>query len=66
MVDDFETLLSACEAFAVEQGASRLAAGVNVARHQAYTRLLARDFRTDMQGIAMHRQNEEGYNRPGV
>jgi GNAT superfamily N-acetyltransferase len=64
--DDFESLLSACEAFAIEQGASRLAAGVNVARHEAYTRLLARGFRTDVQGIAMHRRNEEGYNRPGV
>jgi GNAT superfamily N-acetyltransferase len=66
VAEDFETLLSACEAFAAEQGASRLAAGVNVARHEAYARLLARGFRTDMQGIAMHRRNEEGYSRPGV
>jgi GNAT superfamily N-acetyltransferase len=64
--DDFETLLSACEAFAVEQGASPLAAGVNVGRHEGYARLLARGFRTDMLGIAMHRRNEEGYHRPGV
>jgi hypothetical protein len=66
VADDFETLLSVCEAFGVGQGASRLAAGVNVARHEAYAGLLARGFRTDMQGIAMHRRNEEGYSRPGV
>jgi len=64
--DDFDRLLTACEAFTVEQGASRLAAGVNTARHEAYSRLLARGFRTDMQGVAMHRPNQEGYNRPGV
>lgn len=64
--DDFDRLLTACEAFTVQQGASRLAAGVNTARHEAYARLLARGFRTDMQGIAMHRPNEDGYNRPGV
>ena len=63
--DDFEMLLGACEAFAVQQ-ASRLAAGVNSARHEVYMQLLARGFRTDMQGVAMQRPNEDGYNRPGV
>jgi GNAT superfamily N-acetyltransferase len=63
---DFDMLLAACEAFTVEQGAPRLAAGVNTARHEAYTRLLTRGFRTDMQGVAMQRPNEDGYNRPGI
>jgi GNAT superfamily N-acetyltransferase len=64
--EDFDRLLSACEAFAVDAGARRLAAGVSTARHEAYARLLERGFRTDMQGVAMKRPNEAGYNRAGV
>ena len=37
-----------------------------MARHEAYRRILDRGFRTDLQGVAMHRPNEPGYNRPGV
>lgn len=62
----FERLLDACEALAGTQGLSRLEAGVNMARHEAYRTMLARGFRTDIQGVAMHRRNEPGYNRPGV
>jgi hypothetical protein len=35
-------------------------------RHEAYRALLARGFRTEFQGVAMHRDNEAGYCRPGV
>jgi hypothetical protein len=28
--------------------------------------MLAHGLRTDIQGVAMHRHNEPGYNRPGV
>ena len=28
--------------------------------------MMERGFRTDMQGVAMERPNEAGYNRPGV
>jgi hypothetical protein len=64
--EDFDSLLTACEALALERGASRLVAGVNTARHDAYGRLLERGFRTEIQGVAMHRPNESGYNQPGV
>jgi GNAT superfamily N-acetyltransferase len=64
--EDFDRLLAACEAFAAGSGASRLVAGVNTARHEAYTRLLARGFHTDAQGVVMQRPNEDGYNRPGI
>ena len=63
---DFEGLLMACEEMASKSGVSRLAAGVNAARHEAYRVMLGRNFRTDLQGVAMHRPNEAGYNRPGV
>jgi len=63
---DFDRLLTACERFAVDAGARRLVAGVSTARHEAYARMLERGFRTDMQGVAMKRPNEAGYNRAGV
>lgn len=63
---DFDRLLDACEEMASRSGLSRLAAGVNAARHEAYRAMLERGFRTDLQGVAMHRPNEPGYNRPGV
>lgn len=62
----FERLLGACEALTAEQGLPRLVAGVNTARHEAYRAMLARGFRTDLQGVVMQRGNDAGYNRPGV
>jgi GNAT superfamily N-acetyltransferase len=63
---DYERLLDACEAFAVAVGMPRLLAGANLARHEAYQHLVARGFRTAIQGVHMHQRNEPGYCRPGV
>ena len=63
---DFERVLDACERFAAARGAAQLVAGVNTARDAAYRLLLALGFRTFIQGVAMHRPNEPGYNRPDV
>lgn len=62
----FEQLLDACESFAASQGARRLIVGGNMAREEAFHALVARRFRTDLQGVSMHRPNEPGYNRPGA
>ena len=63
----FDRLVDACEALAATRGAARLVCGMNTARHEAYRRMLARGFRTDLlQGVAMERPNEPGYNRPDV
>jgi GNAT superfamily N-acetyltransferase len=62
----FSQLLDAVESLAATNGLTRLAAGVNTARHEAYSGMLARGFRTDIQGVAMHRPNSDGYSRPGV
>ncbi|HEX6717599.1 MAG TPA: GNAT family N-acetyltransferase [Pyrinomonadaceae bacterium] len=62
----FSRLLEACEEMASSQHVSRLRAGVNTARHEAYRQMLARGFRADMQGLVMSRPNEAGYNWPGV
>lgn len=62
----FERLLDACEALAADQGHTQLVACVNTGRHEAYRRMLARGFRVDFTGIAMHRHNAPGYDRPDV
>ena len=43
---------------------SRLVDGVNTGRHEAYRKV--NGFRTDIQGVAMQRYNEPGYNRSDV
>jgi GNAT superfamily N-acetyltransferase len=63
---NFNCLLDACEELARSQNLSRLTAGVNTARHEAYCQMLARGFRTELLGVAMQKPNEAGYNRPGI
>ena len=62
----FGQLLNVCEELARAQGMSRLVAGVNTGRHEAYRKMITHGFRTDIQGIVMQRYNEPGYNRPDV
>lgn len=62
----FGSLLRACEELAAAHGMPRLLAGVNMARNEAYRHLIARGFRTEIQGVTMHRPNEPGYSRAGV
>ena len=62
----FAGLLDACAALAVAAGMTTVVAGVNLAREEAYRHLLARGFRTQIQGVTMHRPNEPGYSRPGL
>jgi len=64
--DRFIALLDACAALAVSTGMSTLVAGVNTAREEAYRAMLGRGFRTQIQGVTMHRPNEPGYSRPGL
>jgi N-acetylglutamate synthase-like GNAT family acetyltransferase len=61
----FEKLLDACEAFASSRGAERLRGGVHSSRLDLYRALIARGWRTDMQGIAMLSPADgAGYDRP--
>ena len=62
----FDQLLTACESVAVAEGMSSISAGVDMERHEAYRFLLARGFRTTLQGVAIHRGNEPGFSRPGI
>ena len=61
--DRFGRLLDACDAFAISRGTS-IEAGVNLARADAFRRMRAHGYRTMMQGVAMQRPNETGFNRP--
>ena len=61
---DFSTLLRAAEALAAARGAPKIVAGTNVGRAGAYRALLEAGYRTFMNGIAMLRPDDPGYNVP--
>jgi predicted N-acetyltransferase YhbS len=62
----FGSLLDSCEAMATAEGLTRMIAGVNTSRIEAYRQMLAYGYRTDIQGVAMHKPNESAYHHPGV
>jgi GNAT superfamily N-acetyltransferase len=63
----FEVLLDGIEAYARAANAPKITAGVNLARREAFQGMLARGFRTEMQGVAMETGDAgSGYNRAGV
>jgi len=64
--DRFAALLDACGDLAAAAGMPNVLAGVNLAREEAYRHMLGRGFRTQIQGVTMHRPNEPGYSRPGL
>jgi hypothetical protein len=61
-----EKLLDACESYAAARGVNNLEAGTNMARQESYRILLGKGFKTFLQGVAMEKSDEAGYNRPGV
>jgi GNAT superfamily N-acetyltransferase len=63
----FERLLDAVESYARAAKAPKITAGVNLARREAFQAVLARGFRTEMQGVAMETGDAtSGYNRAGA
>jgi hypothetical protein len=63
---DFGNLVDCCEGLAAAIGAERIAAGTNTARSGAYRIMRERGFRAGLIGVAMHRPDGPGYNRPDV
>jgi GNAT superfamily N-acetyltransferase len=59
----FRRLLAAAESFAATHLATRIEAGVNTARADAYRQMLDLGYRTQMQGVAMQKPNVPGFNR---
>jgi predicted N-acetyltransferase YhbS len=62
----FARLLDACDALALSVGMPSVLAGVNMAREEAYRHMVARGFRSEIQGVTMHRPNQAGYSRAGI
>ena len=62
----FVGLLDACGALAAATGMPNLLAGVNLAREEAYRHMVARGFRTEVQGVTMHRPNDLGLQPAGT
>lgn len=60
----FEALLDACEGLAAARGLGRLIVGGSTARRDAYRALLARGFRTFLQGVIMQSPDVVGTHRP--
>jgi len=60
----FDRLLDACSAFAAARGLGTLVAGVDTGERDAYRRMLARGFRTVIQGVVMVRGDDVGLGRP--
>ena len=73
---DFIVLVSACacsgltsafkRATPLRKYGPRLVGGCNMGRHEAHRTMVAQGFRTEFIGVAMHLNNEPGYNQPGV
>lgn len=57
----FGQLIDACHGLAADHGATTLVAGVNAGRDRAWKALTSRGFRSDFQGVTMHRPNDPGY-----
>lgn len=64
--DRFARLLDTCGALAISVGMATVLAGVNLARKEAYRHMVTRGFRTEIQGVTMHRPNDRGYSGPGL
>lgn len=62
----FSALLDASGALAAATGMNEVLAGVNLSHDEAYRQMKAAGFRTAFQGVAMHRDNNPGFCRPGV
>lgn len=61
-----ELLVDAIGEHAATTGFTRLEAGVNLARRDAYRVLVAHGYRTFALGVAMHRPDAEGFDRPNA
>jgi predicted N-acetyltransferase YhbS len=64
--DDFSALLACCETLAAKTGATRISAGINVGRSEAYRLMRNLGYRAGLVGVAMLRPDSPGYNRPDV
>lgn len=63
VAERFDRLLDGCESMAAGRGLTRIEAGVNFERVEAYGQMLRRGFVVERQGLAMHRNGVRAFNR---
>lgn len=66
VAERFARLLVGCIALARSRMMTRVDAGISLAREEAFRAMRSAGFRTQIQGVCMHRPNEPGYHRPGA
>ena len=63
VAERFDLLLDACESMAAGRGLTKIEAGVNFERIDAYRQMLRRGFQVERKALAMHRDGRRAYNR---
>ena len=63
---NFVRMLNSVESMALEKGIYKITAGSNMERHLAYKAMINYGFKSEFQGISMHKGNRQGYNTPST
>ena len=61
---NFTRMLNSVELMALEKGIFKITAGSNMERHEAYKAMINHGFKSEFQGVSMHKGNKQGYNIP--
>ena len=63
---NFVRMLNSVESMALEKGIFKITAGSNMERHSAYKAMINYGFKSEFQGVSMHKGNKQGYNTPST
>ena len=63
---NFVRMLNSVESMALEKGICKITAGSNMERHLAYKAMINYGFKSEFQGVSMHKGNKQGYNTPST
>jgi len=63
---NFVRMLDSVESMALEKGIFKITAGSNMERHLAYKAMINYGFKSEFQGVSMHKGNKQGYNTPST
>ena len=63
---NFVRMLNSVESMALEKGIFKITAGSNMERHLAYKAMINYGFKSEFQGVSMHKGNKQGYNTPST
>ncbi|MDN5867222.1 MAG: hypothetical protein L0H55_07465 [Candidatus Nitrosocosmicus sp.] len=63
---NFIRMLNSAELTALKKGIFKITAGSNMERHRAYKAMINYGFKSEFQGVSMHKGNKQGYNIPSA